>query len=102
MALILYTHPFSSYSQKVLIALYENGTAFEPRMVVPETMEGSRRCGRCGASPSSSTTAARSSRPASSSSIWASTTRAPSASCPRTERPRSRCACWIASSTITS
>ena len=38
MALILYTHPFSSYSQKVLIALYENGTAFEPRMVAPETM----------------------------------------------------------------
>jgi len=27
----LYTHPFSSYSQKVLIALYENGTPFEYR-----------------------------------------------------------------------
>jgi glutathione S-transferase len=38
MALILYTHPFSSYSQKVLTALYENGTGFEPRMVVQETM----------------------------------------------------------------
>jgi glutathione S-transferase len=25
----LYAHPFSSYSQKVLIALYENGTPFE-------------------------------------------------------------------------
>lgn len=27
----LYAHPFSSYSQKVLIALYENATAFEYR-----------------------------------------------------------------------
>src|SRR6185369_17787013 len=27
----LYAHPFSSYSQKVLIALYENGTTFEYR-----------------------------------------------------------------------
>jgi glutathione S-transferase len=27
----LYSHPFSSYSQKVLIALYENGTPFEYR-----------------------------------------------------------------------
>ncbi len=26
----LYAHPFSSYCQKVLIALYENGTPFEP------------------------------------------------------------------------
>src|SRR5918993_138924 len=25
----LYAHPFSSYSQKVLIALYENDTSFE-------------------------------------------------------------------------
>jgi glutathione S-transferase len=28
---ILYAHPFSSYCQKVLIALYENGTPFEYR-----------------------------------------------------------------------
>src|SRR3569623_1413665 len=27
----LYAHPFSSYSQKALIALYENGTPFEYR-----------------------------------------------------------------------
>ena len=27
----LYAHPFSSYSQKVLIALYENVTPFEYR-----------------------------------------------------------------------
>lgn len=27
----LYAHPFSSYSQKALIALYENGTAFDYR-----------------------------------------------------------------------
>ena len=31
MALRLYAHPFSSYSQKALIALYENGTSFEYR-----------------------------------------------------------------------
>lgn len=33
MKLELYAHPFSSYSQKVLIALYENGTPFEFRML---------------------------------------------------------------------
>ncbi|MGE5567007.1 MAG: glutathione S-transferase family protein [Parcubacteria group bacterium] len=31
MSLTLYSHPFSSYSQKVLIALYENGTPFTYR-----------------------------------------------------------------------
>lgn len=29
----LYAHPFSSYCQKVLVALYENDTAFELRML---------------------------------------------------------------------
>lgn len=29
----LYTHPFSSYCQKVLVALYENGTPFESRLL---------------------------------------------------------------------
>lgn len=33
MALHLYAHPFSSYCQKVLIALYENGTPFEYRLL---------------------------------------------------------------------
>jgi glutathione S-transferase len=33
MALKLYFHPLSSYSQKALIALYENGTPFEPLML---------------------------------------------------------------------
>src|SRR5690606_15062300 len=33
MALTLYYHPFSSYCQKALIALYENGTAFTPRLI---------------------------------------------------------------------
>lgn len=32
----LYAHPFSSYSQKVLIALYENGTPFEYRVLEGE------------------------------------------------------------------
>ncbi|MBN9598727.1 MAG: glutathione S-transferase family protein [Afipia sp.] len=33
MPLILHLHPLSSYCHKVLMALYENGTPFEPRMV---------------------------------------------------------------------
>jgi glutathione S-transferase len=33
MALVLYAHPFSSYCQKVLTALYENGTPFEYRKI---------------------------------------------------------------------
>lgn len=37
MTLALYGHPFSSYTQKVLIALYENATAFEFRSIGPET-----------------------------------------------------------------
>ena len=36
MALALFAHPFSSYSQKALMALYENGTAFEDRMLGPD------------------------------------------------------------------
>ena len=36
----LYAHPFSSYSQKVLVALYENGTTFEYRSLEePGAME---------------------------------------------------------------
>lgn len=41
MALSLYAHPFSSYCQKALIALYENRTPFEFRMIdfqKPETI----------------------------------------------------------------
>jgi glutathione S-transferase len=37
MSLALYGHPFSSYTQKVLIALYENGTPFELRSIGPDT-----------------------------------------------------------------
>ena len=33
MALQLFYHPFSSYCQKVLVALYENATPFEPRLL---------------------------------------------------------------------
>lgn len=32
----LYAHPFSSYCQKVLIALYENDTPFEFRILAPD------------------------------------------------------------------
>ncbi len=37
MTLALYGHPFSSYTQKVLIALYENDTPFEFRSLGPDT-----------------------------------------------------------------
>ena len=33
MSLVLHFHPLSSFCHKVLIALYENGTPFEPRIV---------------------------------------------------------------------
>ncbi|MEY3212243.1 MAG: hypothetical protein RIT28_2724 [Pseudomonadota bacterium] len=36
MSLALYGHPFSSYTQKVLIALYENRTPFEFRCISPD------------------------------------------------------------------
>jgi glutathione S-transferase len=41
MSLVLYGHPFSSYTQKVLIALYENGTPFEFRSLGPDTPQHS-------------------------------------------------------------
>ena len=41
MSLALYGHPFSSYTQKALIALYENGTAFEFRCIGPDTPQHS-------------------------------------------------------------
>ena len=36
MALVLYGHPLSSYTQKVLIALHENGTAFDFHSIAPD------------------------------------------------------------------
>lgn len=36
MTLALYGHPFSSFTQKVLIALYENATPFEFRSIAPD------------------------------------------------------------------
>jgi len=41
MTLALYGHRFSSYTQKVLIALYENATPFEFRGIGPEAPEHS-------------------------------------------------------------
>jgi glutathione S-transferase len=37
MSLSLYAHPFSSYCQKVLMALYENATPFALKLLGPET-----------------------------------------------------------------
>jgi len=36
MSLALYAHPFSSYCQKVLIALYENAISFDFRLLAPD------------------------------------------------------------------
>ena len=36
MSLQLFSHPFSSYSQKAQIALYENATPFTQRVITPE------------------------------------------------------------------
>ena len=36
MSLVLFGHLFSSYTQKVLIALYENATPFEFRGLGPD------------------------------------------------------------------
>jgi glutathione S-transferase len=41
MPLVLYGHAFSSYTQKVLIALYENDTAFEFRSLGPDSPQHS-------------------------------------------------------------
>jgi glutathione S-transferase len=37
--LTFYGHPISSYCQKVLVALYENGTPFELKMLSPDNSE---------------------------------------------------------------
>ncbi len=42
MSLVLYGHPFSSYTQKVLVALYENGTPFEFRTLGADQPENTR------------------------------------------------------------
>jgi glutathione S-transferase len=39
MAIVLYGHPFSSYTQKVLMALYENDIAFDFRWLERDTPE---------------------------------------------------------------
>lgn len=41
MSLALYGHPFSSYTQKALIALYENATPFEFRSIGPQAPQHS-------------------------------------------------------------
>ena len=42
----LYAHPFSSYCQKVLVALYENGTPFEQRLLAPDQPEAAAEFAR--------------------------------------------------------
>ena len=47
MPLTLYAHPFSSYCQKVLIALYENATPFSFRMLSPDDPEAGADFAAC-------------------------------------------------------
>jgi glutathione S-transferase len=42
----LFAHPFSSYCQKVLIALYADGTPFDYRMLDPDHPENGAEFGR--------------------------------------------------------
>ena len=46
--LVLHEHPFASYCQKALIALYELDLPFDTRLIVDEDVRGasSRRSGR--------------------------------------------------------
>jgi hypothetical protein len=70
MSLTLYAHPFSSYCQKVLVALWENGTPFTYRHLEhPGAAENVPRSGRLDGFQSWWTMAGRSWSPASSSSI---------------------------------
>lgn len=46
MSLMLYAHPFSSYCQKVLVALYENATPFTYRLLGPEDAEAAEELAR--------------------------------------------------------
>ena len=72
MSLTLYAHPLSSYCQKVLVALYENGTAFDFASFPPTIRTPGanlRNCGRSSACHCWSMTVARSRNPASSSNI---------------------------------
>src|SRR5690606_27357407 len=43
---VLYAHPFSSYCQKVLIALYENATPFTYRLLGPDDPDALEEWGR--------------------------------------------------------
>jgi glutathione S-transferase len=45
MSLQLFYHPLSSYSMKALVALYENGTPFEYRMLSPDHSENCTQFG---------------------------------------------------------
>ncbi|MES1204100.1 MAG: glutathione S-transferase family protein [Pseudomonadota bacterium] len=47
MPLALYGHPFSSYTQKALIALYENATPFEFRLIAPDSPQHTAEWLRC-------------------------------------------------------
>lgn len=54
MSLQLFAHPFSSYCQKVLIALYENDVAFRMRLLsrtIRPPPRNSSASGRCSVSP---------------------------------------------------
>lgn len=77
MNLALYGHPFSSYTQKALIALYENELPFDFKIVGPEVPENFERLGRLRSFRCSKRTAQTCSKPPRSSNIFTSNIRAP-------------------------
>ena len=103
MSLTLYSHPFSSYCQKVLIALYENDIAFTYRTLEDPAANEERAAlwpfGRFPVLVDDGRTVAESSII-----IEHLTCFTPdrSGSCRRIRRPHSMCGSWTASSTTTS
>src|ERR1022692_2309522 len=96
MSLKLYFHPLSSFCQKVLVALYENDTPFEPHIVnlfEEASSAASRKFGPSASSPYSATTRGigRFRSRASSSSTCSSTIRERRDSYPRTRSSRGKC-----------
>ena len=99
MSLKLYFHPLSSFCQKALVALYENGTPFEPHIVDLADAKSSAAFKAIWPIGKIAGAARRGERPhrcrnrASSSSIWRSTIPGRRSSCRRTRSSHAGCAC---------
>ena len=101
----LYAHPFASFCQKVLIALYENGTDFTYRKIGPEDPAAMSELMALWPLKKFPVLVDEGHTYVESSiiiSIWQSAIRVPFNSFPKILKPRSKLACWIASSTTMS